>query len=149
MNNSVPEVLEVLQKQLAGVFDLFSQTKQAHWNLKGPHFIALHNMLDELAGSMRDHSDALAERMVALGGYPLGHVVASAEATYLEAPSADLVIDMEWISFMITQYSKVSVELYKDIATVGEHDPASEDLLIGIVRDVDQFIYFLSSHVAQ
>lgn len=147
MNNSVPEVLEILQKQLAGIFDLFSQTKQAHWNLKGPHFIALHEMLDDLAGSMRDHSDSLAERMVALGGYPLGHVAASAKDTYLEAPSSQLVRDMDWISFMLTQYGSVSVELYKDIAVVGEHDPASEDLLIEIVRDVDQFIYFLGSHV--
>jgi len=146
MKASTNDVNTILQSHLASSFDLFSQLKQAHWNLKGPHFIAIHEMLDGFAGSMRGHVDTLAERIVALGGYPLGDVRSAAQTSVLEAPQ-ELVNDIEWVSFILGQYSVLSHKLYVDIEHMSKLDPASEDLLIGIVRDVDQTIYFLGSHV--
>jgi len=146
MKTSPEDVLTVLQIHLATTFDLFSQVKQAHWNLKGPQFIALHEMLDGFADAMRGHSDSLAERMVSLGGYPLGYAQAAAGTSILETPE-ELVVDLEWIEFILNQYSKLSNKLYTDISHVGEIDPVTEDLLISITADVDQTIYFLGSHL--
>ena len=66
------EVVALLNRQLAGTFDLFSKTKQAHWNVKGAEFYQLHELYDELAEGLLEHVDTIAERATALGGEALG-----------------------------------------------------------------------------
>ena len=65
-------VIKLLNQQLADTFDLQSQVKQAHWNVKGPTFIALHELFDELAEELEEHIDGTAERATALGGVAMG-----------------------------------------------------------------------------
>lgn len=65
-------MIELLNQQLADAFDLYSQTKQAHWNVKGMHFIQLHELFDSLASSVLEFVDDIAERATALGGYAKG-----------------------------------------------------------------------------
>ena len=67
-------VVALLNQQLADTFDLFSQTKQAHWNVKGKDFYQLHLLFDTLAEGLEDHIDAIAERVTALGGEAQGTV---------------------------------------------------------------------------
>ena len=67
-------MVSLLNQQLADTFDLYSQVKQAHWNVKGPQFIALHELFDRLAGELQAHVDLIAERATALGGKALGTV---------------------------------------------------------------------------
>lgn len=140
-------VLGILQKHVATNFDLFSQLKQAHWNLKGPNFIAVHEMLDGMADTVRGHVDTLAERMVSLGGYPMGDARSAANGSLLNAPSDSTTKDMEWVAFIADQFSAVSHELYKDIDATGDADPATQDLLIAMAQDVDKALYFLGSHM--
>src|SRR5512143_168390 len=78
------EMIQLLNEQLADLFDLFSQTKQAHWNVKGPNFYQLHELYDELAGRLLSHVDLVAERATALGGVATGTVRMAAGATRLE-----------------------------------------------------------------
>jgi len=71
--NSLPEetrrkVVDLLQASLADVIDLTSHAKQAHWNVKGPNFIALHELFDQLYGELGDYADTIAERLFGLGG---------------------------------------------------------------------------------
>ena len=147
MNNTPETVIDHLQTQLATSFDLYSQIKQAHWNLKGPGFIGIHKMFDDLAGTLEGHVDTIAERIGSLGGYAMGYASAAAANSILDNPVDDLVQDLDWVAFILDQYSAYSALLYSDIKTVGDIDPATADLLIGIVRDVDLGIYFLAGHL--
>jgi starvation-inducible DNA-binding protein len=66
--NTRTKVIELLNARLADAIDLGAQTKHAHWNVKGPNFIALHELFDKVAESVEEHIDTLAERVTALGG---------------------------------------------------------------------------------
>jgi len=66
------KAIEILNQNLANSFDLMSQTKQAHWNVKGNDFWQLHKLFDELAAETAEWVDMIAERATALGGYATG-----------------------------------------------------------------------------
>ena len=78
-------LIPLLNRRLADAIDLSLQAKQAHWNVKGPGFIALHELFDRIAGEIDDHVDELAERITALGGTAEGTVQAVAGRTRLAA----------------------------------------------------------------
>src|SRR5262245_54342657 len=80
-----------LNQQLADTFDLFGQTKQAHWNVKGMHFYQLHELFDTLAETLEEYTDLIAERATALGGTALGTVRMSATASRLPEYPLDAV----------------------------------------------------------
>src|SRR4051812_961563 len=80
----------LLNRQLADALDLGMQAKQAHWNVKGPHFISLHEFFDELAEAIEDFSDLLAERAVQLGGVAVGTVQVVAHESRLPNYPLDL-----------------------------------------------------------
>src|SRR5215813_12659389 len=77
------KAIALLNQQLADTLDLFSQIKQAHWNVKGMHFMQLHEFFDTLAEGVEDYVDLLAERVTALGGVALGTARMSAAASHL------------------------------------------------------------------
>src|SRR6202451_2096931 len=78
------KVIELLNARLADAIDLGTQTKHAHWNVKGPHFIALHELFDKVAQAIEDQIDTIAERITALGGTARGTLAAVARATSLK-----------------------------------------------------------------
>src|SRR5262245_50132121 len=81
------KIVPLLNQQLADSFDLYSQIKQAHWNVKGPTFIALHELFDKLAADVLDDIDEIAERATSLGGTALGTVrMAGAASRLTEYP---------------------------------------------------------------
>src|SRR6476660_9131375 len=86
--NDLPEsartkLVELLNARLADAIDLQTQCKQAHWNVKGPEFIALHKLFDEVNEEVEDYVDLLAERIVQLGGIAEGTIGAVAKRTAL------------------------------------------------------------------
>ena len=83
-------VIELLNARLADAIDLHLQAKQAHWNVKGPAFIALHELFDRLAGDVDGHVDGMAERIAALGGVAEGTLQAVAGRSRLDAYPLDL-----------------------------------------------------------
>lgn len=141
------QVIKLLQIHLATALDLHSQVKQAHWNVKGPSFFGIHKMFDELTDKFNNPIDIVAERISALGGYPMGYVSAVASASILDNPADDLVQDLDWVAFILDQYHSYSKLLYDDIKSLGDLDPISQDILIEIARMIDQGIYFLAAHL--
>src|SRR5436190_5074674 len=93
--NSLPaetrdQVATLLNRRLADAIVLQLQTKQAHWNVKGPSFIALHKLFDEIHDAVREYVDLIAERITALGGVAIGTVNDVAEQTELDPYPTDI-----------------------------------------------------------
>src|SRR5947208_5474164 len=84
------DTVDLLNQQLADALDLGLQTKQAHWNVKGPNFIALHELFDEVVDEVFEHADDLAERAVQLGGTALGTARIAAKASRLTEYRLDI-----------------------------------------------------------
>ena len=134
------EVADVLQQRLDALNDLALTLKHAHWNVVGPHFIGVHEMLDPQIDGVRDMVDVLAERMSTLGvapnGLPGALVAARAWGGYTAAHLAalDLV------------YSGVIEDHRAAIEAVGD-DPVTEDILIGQTGDLEQYQWFVRAHL--
>lgn len=140
----------VLQVSLATSLDLYSQVKQAHWNVIGPHFIAYHQLFDTIAEHAIDWIDKLAERSATLGGVPQGTVRQSATLTQLpdytlgaaEGPS-----HVEALSERLAIYCAKLREAADTIDRDGDiHDLATQDLLIEILRLAEMDLWFLDKH---
>jgi starvation-inducible DNA-binding protein len=150
--NDLPEgmrraMVELLNQHLADLLDLGLQAKQAHWNVKGPHFIALHELFDKLAEELEEFSDNIAERAVALGGVALGTSQVIARQSRLNAYSTNLVAGsahVEATAKALAQFGKFARSAI-DVATrAGDADTA--DLFTGISRGVDKMLWLVEAH---
>ncbi|ADI13491.1 DNA starvation/stationary phase protection protein Dps [Truepera radiovictrix] len=142
------ELIDILNQQLADATDLFTQTKQAHWNVKGMDFFQLHELFDDLAKRARNFADLLAERVTALGGAALGTVRMAAEATTLPEYPLETVQGHEVVDLMVERWAAYAASTRAAIRRSGELDePTTEDLLTEISREVDESLYFLEAHV--
>ena len=142
------EMAQLLNTQLADLFDLFSQTKQAHWNVKGPDFIQLHELYDELAGTLIGHIDTVAERAVQLGAAATGTVRMAAGSTRIEEFSGDFVGGIESIRMLVDRYAEVAETTREAIDKAEEaKDMDTSDLFIDVSRDLDKALWFLESHI--
>jgi starvation-inducible DNA-binding protein len=142
------ELVGILNQQLADTFDLYSQTKQAHWNVKGEDFYSLHKFYDDLAESLENYVDTIAERVTALGGVALGTVRMAAEHSTLDELTTDIVSGIDTLKALIERYAAYAASNRQALARAGElGDPTTEDLLTEISRVVDKNLYFLESHI--
>jgi starvation-inducible DNA-binding protein len=142
-----PELIELLNRQLANLSDLYSQTKHSHWNVKGNNFIALHELFDKLAEEVEDKIDKVAERVGALGGYAKGTVRQVAEGSHLDE-FPDGVTDSESIlEILADAYATVGNSVRESIDQAEElEDANTADLFTEVSRSLDQSLYFLESH---
>ncbi len=141
-------IIELLNQQLADTFDLFSQTKQAHWNVKGPQFYQLHVLYDELAEKLLGHIDAVAERVTALGGMAMGTARMAAAASRLQDYPQNAVMDLENVRALADCYAKVAASTREGIEIAEQQkDMDTNDLLIDLSRDLDKSLWFLEAHL--
>jgi len=147
-----PEVREpliaLLNQQLADIFDLYSQTKHAHWNVKGAQFFPLHELFDKLAAELEAHTDAIAERATALGGLALGTVRLSAESSQL--PEFDLHVTdcLPTVEVLAIRYAALAASMRQAIDTAEEYgDAAAADLFTEVTRGLDKALWFLEAHL--
>jgi starvation-inducible DNA-binding protein len=142
------KAIAVLNQHLADTFDLTSQTKFAHWNVKGPTFIALHKLFDELAETLEDHVDEIAERITALGGVAMGTVRQSAASSRVPEFPANTHKGQEVVAALADRYAavgKLTRAAIDSTDVLGDKDTA--DLFTAVSRDLDQALYFLESHL--
>ncbi len=141
------EVIAVLNQHLACTFDLMSQTKQAHWNVKGPQFIGLHKLFDELAEGLEPYVDELAERITALGGVALGTVRMAASTSMLEEYPSDITQGMTHVNTLSQRYGHLAKMIRAAIAKTDElGDADTADMLTDLSRDLDKWLWFLEAH---
>ena len=142
------KIVTLLNQHLADTFDLYSQTKQAHWNVKGPHFFALHELFDKLAAQLVDDVDTIAERATALGGTARGTARQSAAASRLPEYPPDATTGMQHVEALAVRYAALAATCRSAIdaaSQLGDADTA--DLFTEISRGLDKSLWFLESHL--
>lgn len=138
----------LLNQRLADATDLYTQTKHAHWNVKGMDFYQLHLLFDQLAETVEKHVDAIAERATALGGTAYGTVRMAAASTSLQEMPADAMTGREFVNALVERYATVAARVGEGIDRAEEMgDKATADLLTEITQDLDKALYFLESHL--
>jgi starvation-inducible DNA-binding protein len=142
------KAVSLLNQHLADTFDLMSQTKFAHWNVKGPHFYQLHLLFDKLAETLEEHVDEIAERTTALGGIAMGTArQAAASSRILEFPAA-IHKGMDVVAALVERYAALGKTVRTAIDEADEFgDLDTADLFTQVSRDLDQSLYFLESHL--
>jgi starvation-inducible DNA-binding protein len=141
------ELIALLQKRLSAYNDLHLTLKHVHWNVVGPNFIGVHEMIDPQVELVRGYADEVAERIATLGGTPKG------------TPSA-IIEDRSWDDYSLGRdtvpahlaaldlvYTGVLTDLREAIEQAGEIDPVTEDLLIGQTGELEQFQWFIRAHL--
>lgn len=142
------EMISLLNQQLADTFDLYSQIKQAHWNVKGPQFIALHGLFDRLADGLLAYVDQIAERATSLGGQALGTVRMSAVRSHLPESQFDITDSLAIVEALADRYATLAASTRQGIENAENHgDVDSADLLTEVSRGLDKALWFLESHV--
>ncbi len=143
------QMVALLQQQLADMIDLGLRAKQAHWNVRGPNFVGLHELFDTVAGEAQEHADGLAERAVQLGGTPDGTLQGVASRSRLAPyPPAGMTWN-EHVNAMTASLVAVTTAVRADIDTAAEaKDAGTADLLTEISRDLDKLLWMVSAHSA-
>jgi starvation-inducible DNA-binding protein len=141
-------MIDMLNQQLADSFDLLSQTKQAHWNVKGPEFWQLHELFDKLAEGLEDDVDLIAERVTALGGEAMGTVRMAAQHSRLPEYPTGRMGSLEHVSALAERFGNYAASTRAGIDTAAQAgDQSTADLLTEISRQVDKYLWFLEAHL--
>ena len=145
VNNSA--LIDALNKSLATTLDLKLQAKQAHWNVKGPQFIALHQLFDEIATAVEGHVDLLAERIMQLDGIADGTVQAVSSASSLTQYSATATNANEHVIALSTALRTASDQANQLVDQAAEAgDNVTADVCTEVTRDLDKWYWFVAAH---
>src|SRR6201994_3303737 len=141
-------VVVILNERLAEAIDLQSQVKQAHWNVKGPHFIALHELFDKISDVVLEQIDEIAERITALGGTAEGTVALAARRSKLKNYPLSITAGKDHLFYLSTQVAAFGKSVRSAIDStdkLGDKDTA--DLFTGISRANDKTLWFIEAHL--
>jgi starvation-inducible DNA-binding protein len=149
-DNTKKVAIQLLNARLADGIDLALLTKQAHWNLKGPQFIAIHEMLDEFRTQIDTHVDTIAERVAQLGGTALGTTQEVARTTSLPPYPTDIYAIKDHLQALIGHYGAMANATRKSIEEAEEAgDADTADIFTQVSRDLDKSLWFLEAHVQE
>ncbi|MBE9223121.1 DNA starvation/stationary phase protection protein Dps [Cyanobacterium stanieri LEGE 03274] len=142
------KVATLLNQTLATTLDLKTQTKQAHWNVKGKDFYQLHNFFDEMAGELEAYVDMVAERVTALACVALGTAKVAAANSILEEYPLTAVKGKEHLEALADRYAAYGAHLRKAIEITDElGDADTSDLYTEISRTIDMRLWFIEAHL--
>src|SRR5712671_4700334 len=141
------ELNALMNQQLANAVDLQTQMKQAHWNVKGPHFIGLHELFDQIDEAVEGYVDLIAERIVQLGGVAEGTARVAAERSRLEEYPLDIADGHAHVEAVAKALSTFGHEARKTIDEADElQDADSADIFTEVSRGIDKWLWFVEAH---
>jgi len=147
-DNTRKAVIALLNARLADTIDLRLSIKQAHWNVKGPTFIALHELFDQIQARVDTFADDIAERAVALGGFVAGTSQTIAKTSKLDAYPTDVSDEKQHLKLLadrLAAYGKLAREAIATSDESGDKDTA--DLFTGVSRSIDKDLWFIEAHL--
>src|SRR6266576_6429749 len=141
------ELNALINQRLADVIDLQMQLKQAHWNVKGPHFIGLHELFDKIAEDVESYVDLIVERIVQLGGIAEGTARVAASRSRLEEyplEIADGAAHVEAVARALSTFGREARMMIDEADKLGDADTA--DVFTEISRGIDKWLWFVEAH---
>jgi starvation-inducible DNA-binding protein len=140
-------LITLLDARLADAIDLQTQMKQAHWNVKGPTFISLHELFDKINEEVEEYVDLIAERAVQLGGAVHGTVRQVAPRSTLPEypPAKDGIQHVEAVATVLAAFGKTVRSAIDQADAFGDKDTA--DLFTEISRGADKSLWFVEAHL--
>ncbi len=142
------KLVEMLNARLADAIDLKTQAKQAHWNVKGHHFIGLHELFDQVATAVEAHVDLIAERVTALGGTAMGTARVVAQKSSLSEYPLEIVDGTAHVDALSTAMADFGKKVRQNIDDTDQLDDAvSADVLTEVSREIDKLLWFVEAHV--
>ena len=147
-NDNRRDLIALLNQHLADTQDLHSQTKYAHWNVKGPTFIALHKLFDELAAELIDAVDDIAERAVTLAGVAEGTAQVAVKNSTLQPYPVNLTDEKEHLKAVADRIAAFGKNVRAAIDASDEAgDKDTADLFTGVSRQIDKDLWFIEAHL--
>lgn len=142
------QIVDILNQTLATLSDLYAASKQAHWNVKGHNFYALHLLFDEIAEEVEGFVDEIAERTTALGGTPFGTLQRAVEGTLLQPYPAELTNNTEHLIALAERLAATGKHTREQIKiTEALGDSGTSDLYIAVTRGLDKRLWFIEAHL--
>ncbi|MGW2561903.1 Dps family protein [Streptomyces sp. NPDC001514] len=136
---------EALQGALVDLVDLALVAKQVHWNVVGPRFRSVHLQLDDVVATARQHSDIVAERASAIGVTPDGRAGTVASSSAIGKVPEGWIQDADVVSTMVQALGAVIGKMRERIDATAEPDPVSQDILIGLTRDLEKHAWMFQA----
>ena len=147
-SNTKKAMIDLCNARLADGLDLSLLTKQAHWNIKGPTFIAVHELLDSLRAELDIHTDTIAERVAQLDGIALGTAQTVARETSLPPYPTDIRKIPDHLEALVERYAQTGNLVRKAIDAADEAgDADTADIFTNYSRSLDKSLWFLKSHL--
>ena len=141
------ELCTLMNQQPANAVDLQTQMKQAHWNVKGPHFIGLHELFDQIDEAVEGYVDLIAERIAQLGGIAEGTTRVAAERSRLEEYPLEIADGHAHVEAVAKALSTFGHEARKTIDEADElEDADTADIFTEISRGIDKWLWFVEAH---
>ena len=140
-------VIGILEERMVAIIDLQLTLKHIHWNVVGPNFISVHEMLDPQVDAIREMSDTIAERIATLGGVPVGTPGSVVERRNWQDYSLGKASVAEHLGALDIVYNGVNSGHRDAIEKLEPLDPVSQDMLIGELAQLEQFQWFVRAHL--
>jgi starvation-inducible DNA-binding protein len=142
------KVVQLLNARLADAIDLQTQMKQAHWNVKGPSFIALHELFDKINEEVEDYVDLIAERVVQLGDIALGTARSIAQRSQLKEYPLSISSGRDHVEAVANALATFGKAARAAIDASDElRDKDTADIFTEVSRGIDKWLWFVEAHL--
>jgi starvation-inducible DNA-binding protein len=146
-NESAAQTIAQLDNRMVALIDLQLTLKHIHWNVVGPNFIGVHEMLDPQVDVIREMTDTIAERIATLGGVPVGTPKSIVDRRSWEDYSIGKGLVKDHLVALDKVYKGVNADHRKALEKLSELDPVSEDMIIAQLAELEQFQWFVRAHI--
>lgn len=146
-NEAAGKTITTLENRLVALLDLQLTLKHIHWNVVGPNFIGVHEMLDPQVDAVREMTDTIAERIATMGGVPVGTPKSIVDGRTWGEYSVGKGLVTEHLVALDKVYNGVNADHRRAINKLSELDPVSEDMLTGQLGELEQFQWFVRAHI--
>jgi starvation-inducible DNA-binding protein len=145
--NTRNQAITLLQQTLADSIDIMAQAKQAHWNVKGPNFIGLHELFDKINEDSEEWVDLIAERIAQFGGTAEGTIQAVSKRSQLPAYPLNISQGKDHVAALAKGLAAYGAIISKAIDHATElKDAGTADIYTEISREADKYLWFVEAH---